>query len=69
MLCILGILWIVVGVECIDLLGVMELFYEYFGVECLVIVGGGYICGGFLEVGLIDEVSIMVVLGIDGCKG
>lgn len=35
----------------------------------LAIVGGGHICGGLLEAGLIDEVSIMVAPGIDGRKG
>lgn len=47
----------------------MELLYEHFGVERLAIVGGGHICGGFLEAGLIDEVSIMVAPGIDGRQG
>ena len=47
----------------------MELLHEHFGVERLAIVGGGHICGGFLEAGLIDEVSIMVAPGIDGRKG
>ena len=49
--------------------GAMELLHEHFGVERLAIVGGGHICGGFLEAGLIDEVSIMVAPGIDGRKG
>ena len=47
----------------------MELLHEHFGVDRLAIVGGGHICGGFLEAGLIDEVSIMVAPGIDGRKG
>lgn len=47
----------------------MEALSEHFGVKRLAIVGGGHICGGFLEAGLIDEVSIMVAPGIDGRKG
>ena len=43
--------------------------YPLLCVERLAIVGGGHICGGFLEAGLIDEVSIMVAPGIDGRKG
>lgn len=65
----LGISWIAVGAERIDLPQAMELLNEHFGVERLAIVGGGHICGGFLEAGLIDEVSIMVAPGIDGRKG
>lgn len=64
-----GISWIVTGAERIDLPQAMELLYEHFGVERLAIVGGGHICGGFLEAGLIDEVSIMVAPGIDGRQG
>ena len=65
----LGISWIAAGTERIDLPEAMELLHERFGVERLAIVGGGHICGGFLEAGLIDEVSIMVAPGIDGRKG
>ena len=65
----LGISWIAAGAERIDLPEAMELLHEHFGVERLAIVGGGHICGGFLEAGLIDEVSIMVAPGIDGRKG
>lgn len=64
-----GISWIAAGTERIDLPQAMELLYEHFGIERLAIVGGGHICGGFLETGLIDEVSIMVAPGIDGRKG
>ena len=64
-----GISWIATGKERIDLSRAMELLYDRFGVKRLAIVGGGHICGGFLEAGLIDEVSIMVAPGIDGRKG
>lgn len=64
-----GISWIALGEEHIDLPKAMEVLYESFGVKRLAIVGGGHICGGFLEAGLIDEVSIMIVPGIDGREG
>ena len=64
-----GISWIATGKERIDLSKAMEVLYEHFGVKRLAIVGGGHICGGFLEAGLIDEVSIMIAPGIDGRKG
>lgn len=47
----------------------MEILHDEFGVERLAIVGGGHICGGFLEAGLVDEASVMVAPGIDGRTG
>lgn len=38
----------------------MEILHEQFHVERLAILGGEHINGGFLEVGLIDEVSLLV---------
>lgn len=64
-----GISWIAVGKERIDLARAMEILHDRFDVKRLAIVGGGHINGGFLETGLIDEVSIMVAPGIDGRKG
>lgn len=64
-----GISWIATGSDHIDLSRAMELLNERFGIERLTVVGGGHICGGFLEAGLIDEVSIMVAPGIDGREG
>lgn len=66
---LLGISWIAVGKDRIDLPKAMNILYEQFGVKQVAIVGGGHICGGFLEAGLIDEVSIMLAPGIDGRKG
>lgn len=65
----LGISYIVTGKERIDLERAMELAYSEFGIEKVVVVGGGHINGGFLEAGLLDEVSVMVAAGIDGRKG
>lgn len=64
-----GISYIATGKERFDLPRAMELLAERFGVERVVIVGGGHINGGFLEAGLVDEVSVMVAPGIDGRKG
>lgn len=61
--------WISTGTRRINLQRAMEMLYEEFGVERLIIVGGGNINGGFLEAGLIDEVSVMMAPGIDGRKG
>ena len=64
-----GISWIAVGKDRIDLRRALEILNEQFGVQHLTIVGGGHICGGFLEAGLVDEVSLMVAPGIDGRAG
>jgi riboflavin biosynthesis pyrimidine reductase len=44
----------------VDLLG------EHFGIRRLLLEGGGHINGAFLAADLIDEVSLLVVPGIDG---
>lgn len=61
--------WIAVGKENIDLGKAMEILYERFGVRRLGLLGGGHINGGFLEAGLVDEVSLLLAPGIDGRKG
>lgn len=61
--------WIATGKDCIDLHRAVEILAEQFGISRLVLVGGGNINGGFLEAGLVDEVSVMVAPGVDGRKG
>ena len=62
----LGISSIVTGKEKIDLRRAIEILKEVFDVDRLAIVGGGKINGGFLQEGLIDELSLMIGPGIDG---
>ncbi len=61
--------YIVTGKGNINLRRAMEILGDQFGVEKVVIVGGGNINGGFLEAGRIDEVSVMIAPGIDGRRG
>lgn len=61
-----GISWIAVGKKHIDLARAMEILATEFGVERVAVVGGGKINGGFLEAGLIDEISIVVGPAVDG---
>lgn len=61
-----NIIYIVAGRERIDLNRAMEILGDEFGVERLVVVGGGKINGGFLSAGLIDELSLLLAPGIDG---
>ncbi len=65
----LGISWIATGEDRINLSRAMDILGEQFGIKQLAIVGGGHICGGFLEAGLVDEVSVMIAPGIDGRQG
>ena len=65
----LHISWIACGKDKIDLKRAAEILAEEFGVERLGIVGGPAINSAFLEAGLLDEVSILIGLGIDGRKG
>lgn len=61
--------WIACGKGRIDLKRAVEILAEEFGAECLGIVGGPAINSAFLEAGLLDEISILIGLGIDGRKG
>lgn len=47
----------------------MEILRKDFGIERLAVVGGGHINGSMLDLGLIDEVSMMYGYGIDGREG
>lgn len=64
-----GISYVAVGADSIDLPRAMELLHDEFGVERMSVLGGGHINGGFLEAGLIDEVSLLLAPGIDGRDG
>lgn len=65
----LGISFIATGVDGIDLDRAMEILHDSFGVKRVAVVGGGKINGGFLEAGLVDELSAMIAPGIDGRIG
>lgn len=43
----------------------MEILADEFNIDRLAIVGGGKINGGFLEAGLVDEISILIGAGVD----
>ncbi|AQS86621.1 dihydrofolate reductase family protein [Neoasaia chiangmaiensis] len=47
----------------------MQGLYEHFGVERLLLEGGGITNGEFLRAGLIDELSLLVYPGLDGLSG
>lgn len=61
-----NISWIATGKDHIDLQKAMSILTDEFNVERLAIVGGGKINGGFLQAGLVDEISILIGAGADG---
>ena len=64
-----GISYIVAGKDTVNLVQAVNQLGEHFGIRTLLLEGGGHINGGFLQVGLVDEVSLLLVPGIDGRHG
>jgi riboflavin biosynthesis pyrimidine reductase len=58
--------YVVAGESSVDLAKAADLLAEHFGIRRLLLEGGGHINGGFLESGLVDEVSLLLLPGIDG---
>lgn len=61
-----GVSYVVYGESAVDLAQAVDLLGEHFGIRPLLLEGGGHINGAFLETGLVDEVSLLLVPGIDG---
>lgn len=61
-----GISYIVTGKTSVDLVQAVSLLGELFGIKRLLLEGGGHINGAFLEARLVDEISLLLVPGIDG---
>jgi riboflavin biosynthesis pyrimidine reductase len=61
-----GISYVVAGKPSVDLRKAMDQLGKYFGIRTLLLEGGGHINGAFLQAGLVDEFSLLVVPGIDG---
>ena len=64
-----GISYVVAGASSVDLVEALDRLGEHFGIRTLLLEGGGHINGAFLEAGLVDEVSLLLVPGIDGRHG
>jgi 2,5-diamino-6-(ribosylamino)-4(3H)-pyrimidinone 5'-phosphate reductase len=61
-----GISYIVAGESSVDLTEAVDQLGEHFGIRTLLLEGGGHLNGAFLQADLVDEVSLLVVPGIDG---
>jgi 2,5-diamino-6-(ribosylamino)-4(3H)-pyrimidinone 5'-phosphate reductase len=58
--------YIVSGKKSVDLKDAVTKLREHFGIRTLLLEGGGHINGAFLEADLVDEVSLLIVPGVDG---
>lgn len=61
-----GISYIVTGDQTLDLAKSLETLATEFGVERLLIEGGGVVNGSFFAAGLIDELSVVIAPALDG---
>ena len=61
-----GISYIVAGKASVDIEKAVNALGEHFGIRTLLLEGGGHINGAFLAANLVDEVSLVLVPGIDG---
>lgn len=61
-----NISYVVAGVKSVDLSQAASVLAEQFGIRTLLLEGGGHINGAFLQAGLVDEVSLLLLPGIDG---
>lgn len=61
-----NISYVVAGASSVDLAKAVQMLAEHFGIRILLLEGGGHINGGFLDDGLVDEVSLLLLPGIDG---
>jgi len=58
--------YVVAGDSRVDLVKAVELLGDHFGIRTLLLEGGGHINGAFLQAGLVDELSLLLLPGIDG---
>jgi len=61
-----GISYVVAGKSAVDLVKAVDQLGQDFGIRRLLLEGGGHINGAFLQLGLVDEVSLLLAPGIDG---
>ncbi len=64
-----GVSYLLAGARDVDLSLALEKIGERFGVQTLMLEGGGRINGGMLRAGLVDEVSVLIAPTVDGRIG
>lgn len=65
----MGISWVFAGEDGSDLEEALEQLSSVFGVNILLLEGGGILNGEFFAAGLIDELSLLIYPAIDGLSG
>ena len=61
-----GVSYVVAEKEQLDCARLLHELKTHFGIERLMIAGGGYVNGSFLQAGLVDEVSMVTAPVADG---
>lgn len=64
-----GVSYLFAGTDGQDLPAAMATLGDEFGIQVVLLEGGGTINGAFLKADLIDEISLLVYPGIDGLAG
>ena len=64
-----GVSYVFAGKESLDLPLAMGKLKEQFGIEKMLLSGGGIVDWAFLQAGLIDEISLVIPPVIDGGTG
>jgi 2,5-diamino-6-(ribosylamino)-4(3H)-pyrimidinone 5'-phosphate reductase len=64
-----GISYVVAGASEIDFARGLEILGASFGIRTVLLEGGGIVNGALVDAGVLDEVSLLVVPGIDGRAG
>jgi 5-amino-6-(5-phosphoribosylamino)uracil reductase len=64
-----GVSYLFAGERGDDLQVAMETLGDEFGIEKILLEGGGVLNGAFLKADLIDEMSLLIYPGIDGLAG
>ncbi|MFF7709388.1 dihydrofolate reductase family protein [Pseudomonas sp. NPDC007930] len=62
----LGISYLFAGARELDLAQVLETLHRELGIQRLVVEGGPHVSGRFVQAGLVDEVSVLLLPLIDG---
>nr|WP_320145699.1 dihydrofolate reductase family protein [uncultured Anaeromusa sp.] len=63
-----GISYLFGGETELDLVLVVQKLKKLFGIEKLLLEGGGIVNGSFLQAGLVDEISLVVVPAVEGSE-
>ncbi len=62
----IGVSYVFGGKTDIDLAGVLSILATELGVKKLIVEGGAHVCGAFVNAGLVDEFSVVILPLVDG---